>query len=419
MLYLEPQDQRNQRALGFDMYASQPRREAMDRARDSGQPALSGRVELVQEQGRDRQSGFLIYEPIYRGGRIPTSVEERRAALVGFIYAPFRAGDLLRAVLYSAASEGLDYAVYDGEPGSDTLLHQSASQTASGGQAIAVRSLDIAGRPWIIVYRAQKDFEPAADGRLTLLFGVGGLLATLLLTLAVWRQGQARLRAEREVAARIAAEARQKLLLDELNHRVKNTLATVQSIAAQSLRKDRDLERVRQAFEARLVALSQAHNLLTRDNWTGANLAELLDCELAPYADAEGERVVLHGEPVWLTANVAVALGIAFHELATNALKYGALSTPGGRVRVQWTLEPPGGDGAVRWLRIVWREQGGPPVRPPQHRGFGTRVVVGGLTSQLDGEVALDFAPGGLTCVIAFPVPAAANAQMMDLGSVA
>jgi two-component sensor histidine kinase/CHASE1-domain containing sensor protein len=418
ILYLHPMDAANRRVLGFNMHDHAVRREAMDRARDTGLPALSGKVALFQDAGvRDPQAGFLIYEPVYRGGATPPTIQQRREALQGFVYAPFRAGDLLSNVLPAAKGVGLDYAVYDGEPAPANLLHQSPDAAPRDGGMVATRLLSVAGRDWTIVYRARADYDGASDRWLTLAFIAGGLLATLLISLAVWRQVSARLAAEREIVARIAAEARQKLLLDELNHRVKNTLATVQSIAAQSLRHGEDVASVRESFEARLIALSQAHNLLTRDNWSGASLAELLATELAPYGGARGERITLAGEHVWLQPNTAVALGMAFHELATNAVKYGALSNDDGRVHVTWALGPGPGP---RALRIIWRELGGPPVSRPLRRGFGSRVIVGGLAHQLDGVVDLDFAPAGVVCTIAFSLPpAGAEEEMMDLGSAA
>lgn len=418
ILYLQPQDTPNERVLGFNMHGHQVRREAMDRARDTGAPALSGKVSLFQDQGsRNPQAGFLIYEPVYRGGATPSTVEQRRERLQGFVYAPFRAGDLLSNVLPAAKGVGLDYAVYDGDPSRANLLHESPDAEPLRGGMMATRLLSVAGRDWTIVYRARADYDRTSDRWLTLAFIAGGLFATTLISFAIWRQVRARLAAEREIVARIAAEARQKLLLDELNHRVKNTLATVQSIAAQSLRHGEDVASVRETFEARLIALSQAHNLLTRDNWRGASLAELLATELMPYGGARGERVTLAGERVWLQPNTAVALGMAFHELATNAVKYGALSNEDGRVHVTWTLGPGPGP---RQLRIVWREIGGPPVSKPQRRGFGSRVIVGGLAHQLDGMVDLDFAPAGVICTIVFQLPpAGTEEEMMDLGSAA
>jgi two-component sensor histidine kinase len=228
-----------------------------------------------------------------------------------------------------------------------------------------------------------------------------GILASVLGAWATESQVRARLAAEREIEARTVGEERRKLLLDELNHRVKNTLATVQSIAAQSLRNAPDLESGRKDFEARLLALSEAHNLLTRDNWRGASLADLAATELVPYGgEGQPQRVTIFGEPVWLRPNTAVALGMAFHELATNAAKYGALSGKNGQVKVSWTVSR-SEDGPDR-VCITWREAGGPPVKSPSRRGFGSRLIVSGLAHQLNGDVKLDFDPDGVRCSIAF-----------------
>ncbi|MDO9432886.1 MAG: CHASE domain-containing protein [Phenylobacterium sp.] len=415
IIYLEPAELREAVvAPGFNMHRFPVRREAMDRARDTGLPALSGKVEVVQEVAQDKQAGFLIYEPVYRGGTVPETLAERRETLQGFVYTPFRAGDLLKSVLPSAGRAGLAYAVYDGEPSAETLLYHSSGSFAGGSSLAATRTLDIAGRTWTILYHAREGYERGSDAGLTWVFLGTGTLVSLLIGFITWRQVSARLAAEREIVARIAAEAHQKLLLDELNHRVKNTLATVQSIAAQSLRHGADVSSVRDSFEARLIALSQAHNLLTRDNWRGASLAELVKTELVPYGGANGERMRISGQEVWLAPSTAVALGMAFHELATNAVKYGALSGPEGRVDVSWTVTD------ERQLRIVWSEQGGPVVTKPDRRGFGSRVIVGGLAHQLDGVVDLAFAPTGVVCTIVFKLPpSGAEEQMLPLGSAA
>ena len=417
IVYLEPLDLRNAVALGFNMHRFPARREAMDRARDTGAPALSGKVEVVQEVDQDKQAGFLLYEPVYRGEVVPTTLAERREKLQGFVYAPFRAGELLKSVLPSARRAGLDYAVYDGQPSPATLLYHSSGTFAGESSLAATRTLNIAGRTWTILYAARDGYERVSDAGLTWAFLGTGTLVSLLIGFITWRQVSARLAAEREIIARMAAEAHQKLLLDELNHRVKNTLATVQSIAAQSLRHGTDVGSVRDSFEARLIALSQAHNLLTRDNWRGASLAELVRTELAPYGGADGERMTITGQEVWLAPSTAVALGMAFHELATNAVKYGSLSGPEGRVDVSWSVTEAS---SGRQLRIVWSERGGPVVAKPDRRGFGSRVIVGGLAHQLDGVVDLAFAPTGVVCTIVFKLPpSGAEEQMLPLGSAA
>jgi two-component sensor histidine kinase len=222
----------------------------------------------------------------------------------------------------------------------------------------------------------------------------------LLVAAATWSQVRARLAAEDEVAARQEVEAQRKLLLDELNHRVKNTLATVQSIARQTLREGRSLLTVRETFQSRLISLSQTHDLLTRDHWRGAGLAELVRMELAPYSGGAPGRVLAEGPDVWLSPSVALALGMALHELATNAAKYGSLSLPDGRVEATWTLP----DSKSPRLVLSWREVGGPPVTTPTHEGFGTRLITSGLKRQLRGEVNIQYLPAGLRCTIDIPL---------------
>jgi two-component sensor histidine kinase/CHASE1-domain containing sensor protein len=407
IIFLEPMDARNSAAIGYDMFTNPVRRAAMARARDSGQAVMSGKVELVQEITEHKQAGFLIYQPVYRGGVTPTRVDERRRRLAGFVYAPFRADDLLRGIFNAQDNPRVHFAVYDGAPSPENLLHQSfqgdPARQAAEARFSTERTVETAGRTWTVGYFTRPEFELGSSrGFLPLAFFAGGLLATLLVAAATWSQVAARLSAEREVAARLVAEEQMRLLLDELNHRVKNTLATVQSVAAQTLRDGQSPRQAREVFEARLMALSQAHDLLTRDRWRGAGLADLVAVEIAPYEAGRTGRVGVEGPSVWLPPNAALALGMALHELVTNAVKYGALSGPEGRVDIRWSVT---GEAPERRLSLYWVESGGPPVAKPRRRGFGTRLIVSGLARQLDGEVSLDFAPAGVRCTIDMPLP--------------
>ena len=195
-----------------------------------------------------------------------------------------------------------------------------------------------------------------------------------------------------DVTDRIRAEEQQKLLLDELNHRVKNTLATVQSIAAQTLRTSADSEAFKAAFEARLMALSATHDLLTQSVWRGADLNDVIMLELRPHGS---DRYTVRGPSVALSPAEALTLGLVFHELATNAAKYGALSSQEGCVRVSWSLHD---DGSRPRLELSWTEEGGPTVTPPQRQGFGSRLIERSLKGDIDGQADLDFAPQGLRC---------------------
>ncbi len=205
----------------------------------------------------------------------------------------------------------------------------------------------------------------------------------------------------RDNSERRRTEQHTQLLLGELNHRVKNTLASVQAIALQTAANSSDLEVFRDTFLARLQALSNTHNLLARDAWNGVDLGQIVDGELAPY-ERQGEgRIELGGGALQLTPKTALALSMAVHELATNAAKYGALSEAHGRVAVQWKTRTAHGQAV---LHLRWTERDGPPVAPPTHRGFGSRLISDGLAFELDGKVALEFEPAGVVCRIDVPL---------------
>jgi two-component sensor histidine kinase len=200
-----------------------------------------------------------------------------------------------------------------------------------------------------------------------------------------------------DITARKRSELHLRLLVNELNHRVKNTLATVQSISAQTFRGDVTSDPARQAFEARLLALSRAHDVLTRENWEGASLREIVDGAVSPYGGQDGTPwFLIEGPHVRLPPHIALALAMALQELATNAAKYGALSSEAGRVAIRWSLEDRGG----QRLRLAWEESGGPPVSVPKHRGFGTRLIERSLAQDLHGGVRIEFRPGGVVCTI-------------------
>lgn len=206
-----------------------------------------------------------------------------------------------------------------------------------------------------------------------------------------------------DITERKWVEERQRLLLDELNHRVKNTLSTVQSIAMQTRRSAASPEQFSELFEGRITALAGAHDLLTEASWEGASLTDVIGRTLAPYAPSAinaPPRIIFGGPMVMLSPNAAVTLNMAFHELATNAAKYGALSVAEGRLNVCWKVDrtstPP-------IIELFWSEQDGPRVAPPARRGFGTRLVEQGLTRELDGEVDLHYDPDGFKGRIRLP----------------
>ncbi|MDP8919385.1 MAG: PAS domain-containing protein, partial [Pseudomonadota bacterium] len=193
------------------------------------------------------------------------------------------------------------------------------------------------------------------------------------------------------------AEQHQQLLINELNHRVKNTLATVQSIASQTLRNANTKEEARSALEARLLALSRAHDVLTRENWESAGLKEIVLEALAPYRHERENRLHIRGANVRLSPRMALAFAMALQELATNAVKYGALSNADGEVHIAWSVRHAG---SQRRLHLSWTESGGPAVEPPKRRGFGTRLIERSLAQDLDGDAQIQFVPTGVVCTV-------------------
>jgi two-component sensor histidine kinase len=200
-----------------------------------------------------------------------------------------------------------------------------------------------------------------------------------------------------DITERRRAEERQMLLAREVDHRAKNALAVVQSIVGLT-RNDNPAE-FRAAVTGRIAAMARAHTLLAREGWDGAELCELLDEELAPHRVSQApERVTLGGPRAGLAAGAAQPLAMALHELATNAAKYGALSTPEGRVAITWKASDEAG------LTLRWTETGGPRlVAPPTRRGFGSSVVRSTVERQLGGSVRMDWLPDGLVCELALP----------------
>jgi len=199
------------------------------------------------------------------------------------------------------------------------------------------------------------------------------------------------------------AEERQRLLVNELNHRVKNTLATVQSIARQSMRNAESMAEFEDKFTARLLALSNAHNLLAREIWQGAPLADVMHEVLDPFRTQGGpERITLSGPLVTLKPAAAVIIGMVFHELATNAAKYGALTKDAGRVTITWKTGRSDNEGPI--VDIVWQETGGPPVAPPRRRGFGSRLSGQGFAQETGATVDVDYEPAGVVCRIRMPL---------------
>lgn len=422
IVYLEPEDWRNRRAIGFDMYSEAVRRRAMQAARDTAQPVLSEVVTLLQETKDDEQPGGLLYYPLYRDGAVPDRVEERRAQLTGFVYGAFRLGDFVsrslakhaetlarqRVQVFVRAGDGSERQIFDSVTAeAQPMRHANALRTIT--HAIDAK---IGGQTWRLHVASRGELDRQLDWSTSWMVLTSGFVISLLiagisasLTMARERSLASEQRLAREVEERRLAQERAQLANNELIHRVKNTLTIVSAIASQTARHSATLPEFTASFRDRLASLGKVHDLLRPDPAYSPELSSFVGDVLGGYAEAgEGAsapRLTVDGPAMHIPRNEAILLSLLLNELATNATKYGAWSVPNGRVRVSWTVIA---DEGGRALRLVWKETGSPVVNVPSKAGFGTHVMQSierGMRARLERE----FEPDGILCQFTFPLP--------------
>lgn len=388
---LEPNDARNRAALGFDMSTEPLRRSAMLQALEKREPTATAPVELVQEITEHVQAGILIYMPL-RSLTDP--------GLQGFVYAPLRMGDLFAAAL-AGSDLPLEVRAVDTEAPDLPLFESPGYPAAAADDWLSSEmTLQIAGRDWILSAEAGQNFDSADPLRHTVLTGIIFALLVLATTYAVHWQSRAidKTRALGEMAQRSAEQ--KDLLMREMVHRLKNVLARVSAIARHTAREAADKNEMVARLDARLQAMAAAQNLLVRSETDAANLEELLRSEIAQIS---GASVGFSGPFVQLNAQQTHALALVFHELATNALKYGAAAQDLGHLDITWTVERrPSGDD----LRILWQESMATAAKPSPgpSSGFGTRLLTILIEGELGGRIERHLQTDGLMVEIRLPL---------------
>ncbi|WP_374408132.1 CHASE domain-containing protein [Pelagerythrobacter sp.] len=383
--FLRPVTERTRRMLGYDLYSEPVRRAAMDQAESDGRPTASGKL-VLQEPGSNGAPGFVIFMPVFRDIGL-----DRR--LRGFVYSPFNAEDFLVSALELADAGERGVRLYDEEASPDRLL--AHVEPSSGSGKVVQERILIANRPMVLEVESAGSYSLSPLSMVTLLFGL--LVATLLLVVARLVTQQTR---EDHLKLEWLEEqdSIRNSLTRELNHRVKNTLANVLSIVALTRRRSETLDEFADGLDGRIRAISATHDLLTQSQWGTTPIRAVVEAELAPHARHGEDHFAIAGPDVELAPNDALTLGLAIHELATNAVKYGALSTPEGHVSVRWALE----DNIVR---MEWVEAGGPVLAgKPKGRGFGLDLIEKIVAHELNQEVELDFPPEGVRCTLRIPV---------------
>ena len=392
--FLQPDTERNRRALGYDMYSEPTRRAAMQEAERTTQPIASGKV-ILRQEGTGAAPGFVIYMPVFEAG--PGGRQ-----LKGYIYSPFSAPDFLASALELEEAGTFGVSLYDDSRSERSLLATTYENHLEPRELVSQRVM-IANNPALLTVSRAAPGGLSALSMATLIFGL--LVASLLMLLVRMLTQQAK---EDEVALSWFEEQAsiRNSLTRELNHRVKNTLANVLSIIALTRRRAENVGDFADGLDGRIRALSATHDLLTQSDWGSTPVGAVVDAELLPYAESGDHEVLVEGPEIELAPTDALSLGLAVHELSTNAAKYGALSQPGGVLSVRWKLTSP------LLVRVEWIERGGPPVPQKRSRGFGTDLIERIVAHELRTPVELDFDPAGVRCVLLIPVRRATEFQM-------
>jgi two-component sensor histidine kinase len=400
----EPLNSGNLGAIGFDMFTDPPRRAALEAALKSPEPQATVRLVLGRAVG-DEQTypGFLAFSRI--------DVMDARDAggtlkweTVGFLYAAFRAGDLFHTALGKSPLLPVNVEVYDTAVDPDNLLFRSeAPPNGSLGDALAViRQTVVGGRTWQVVFRPTSTFTPPTSQSVVYLIAATGLL--LAAAIAYVMRLQARAHAT-ETALRMSVEKSLKerdLMLQEMKHRIKNSIAKMLAIARQTAANSNSLQDFTSSFVARMQAMAASQDMLTRSQWEKADLGKLLRIELEQVFGPNIEKLHLSGPQMELNETVTQALGLVFHELATNALKYGKAANDDGTLDVEWQIRR---TGRQNRLLLAWRERGLSGVSQPATTGFGTKLIDMTITRELGGTITRDFHDDGLRIEIDIPLP--------------
>ncbi len=387
--YFSPDTSRNRRALGFDMYSEPARAAAMDEAKRVVMPIASGKIVLAQE-GAGEAPGFVIFMPVYKP--VPGSAAQARE-LAGFVFSAFDASKFLDAAIEGAPPTQLGVRLYDGPPQNANLV--VSRSLGSAGTDKFEQPVRIANRDFMLVVDSSGSGSLGALSMVTLVAGLS--LASLLMLILRLLAAQAI-----EDRARLAFYEEQHSirisLTRELNHRVKNALANVLSILSLTRRRATGLDDFAESLEGRVRALSATHDLLAETEWGTVPITSVIEAETSHFSETDSAKFLIDGPAVQLAPNDALSFGLAIHELATNAAKYGALSVPGGTVSVTWRLDAD--DLAV----VEWAEAGGPTVSETRKRGFGTELIEKIVAHELKNRVDLQFPPSGVRCTMGVPV---------------
>lgn len=388
--FINPPTLSNRNLVGYDLSSDAAIAAALESAESSGRTTSSGPINLGNTPDGDDRTGFMLVMPVYDN-------DFGYRQLTGYVFSPFEARGFLEDAMEREALEGLAVELTDESGAQPQLLARAGAVESDTGLEIGSETLFVAGREWRLHVSRPSAKLLSNLSLATLLFG---LLASVLIV-AIARLLTAQATEDSEALSWLEEQnAIRDTLTRELNHRVKNTLANVLSIISLTRRRSDDIDDFADSLGGRIRALSATHDLLTQSDWGTTPVGAVIAAEIAPYRQERGGQLRLDGPEVELAPNDALSLGLAIHELATNASKYGSLSVPDGELDVRWEAI---GDNLVR---VHWRERGGPavPQDDERSRGFGTDLISKIVAHELRNPVDLRFDPEGVECTLTVPV---------------
>lgn len=409
VILYEPLDPAGPSGIGFDMFTEPARRAAIEMALQSRKPRATARIVLGQEQaGSPQVPGFLVFASVGRKLAAPAQSEEPFSNVVGLVYVAFRTGDLFQAALGSAPRLPVNVEVFDGTVSGDNLFYRSpaAADPAYGEEFRVTRNIVLAGRPWTIRFRPTEAFSEPSSPTIPVMLGLFGLLLAGTIALVARYQERAYSAVSSLHEATEKSLLEKDLMLQEMKHRIKNSITRVLAMARQTAANTKDMEEFSSSFAARLQAMAASQDMLTRSRWQKADLGELLRIELGQVFGKELPDDMLTGPRVLLDETATQALGLTFHELATNALKYGEAGNSVTALRVKWDVH---GKRSEKRLYLDWIENGGKAIEQPEKTGFGTKLIDMNITRELYGTIKRYYQTGGLVVRIEIPLSATAR----------
>ncbi|MHA6645087.1 CHASE domain-containing protein [Mesorhizobium sp. A623] len=396
--------------LGYDMLTDPLRKPAIKRALLDDEPHATGRLTLGKVSGSgDLFTGFLAFlrigaEPTPgQGGASGQGVAASHAPS-GVLYAVFRSAQLFQVALNKAPLLPVNVEIYDDSDAKDNLLFRSETPPSSGlGEKLLVtRELTVADRKWKVLFRPTSTFSPPSSGAIPVMLGLLGLLLAGAIALVARFQQRAYEAASSLHETTEKSLLEKELMLQEMKHRIKNLIARVLAIARQTAAGSDGIGEFASSFSARLQAMAASQDMLTRSRWQKADLGDLLRIELGQVFGKDLPDSLLAGPQVLLDETTTQALGLTFHELATNALKYGDAGKLADAIRIRWRLE---GRSRSRKLMLDWQETGQKQLEAPVETGFGTKLIDINITRELGGSIIRDFKQDGLKVAIIIPLP--------------